>query len=380
MGDMPFERVDTPEKRSEYLAGWLDALCLELGPRPPGSGGERRAGDLLEREMGDVLGSVQREWFQLMGWEPISEPRLAVDGQELETYLYWGSPSTPDGGLVGRLVGLDSGGQVFGLMVGELPGPAAYLHASSYGPAMASLARPMGGKPTFGVGRQDLPKLGEAVERGSSVAASGGARFVPGAWSSNVVGTIPGRDRKEIVFCAHYDSQYNTPGANDNAASVIAMLLLARAVAHCEPELGVTFVATGAEEVGCHGAWHHVQRRQWAGTSDRVLYCINFDSLTYGPNLHFQATGQEFSDVLQEVHLKLGQETEPVFRVTRTPTLDEEPFYRAGAQAVHVNSRGYEETLPLWHRPEDLPGRVHPHLVENSFLFFREVLRRLAGV
>jgi hypothetical protein len=45
-----------------------------------------------------------------------------------------------------------------------------------------------------------------------------------------------------------------------------------------------------------------------------------------------------------------------------------------------VNTRGEnynDKTLKLWHRPEDRPDGVHPELVENGFLVFQEVIKRL---
>jgi hypothetical protein len=58
--------------------------------------------------------------------------------------------------------------------------------------------------------------------------------------------------------------------------------------------------------------------------------------------------------------------------------LDGKFFLKAGARTVYVNSRGYnEETLPLWHRPEDRPETVHPELVENAFLVFQAYIDKI---
>ena len=47
------------------------------------------------------------------------------------------------------------------------------------------------------------------------------ASFKPGTRSRNIIAKLPGKAlEKGIVLCAHYDSQYNTAGAYDNASSV----------------------------------------------------------------------------------------------------------------------------------------------------------------
>src|SRR5947209_17248827 len=54
---------------------------------------------------------------------------------------------------------------------------------------------------------------------------------------------------EEIVLIgAHYDTHKNSPGANDNGSAVAALLELARAACHWEPERTLRFVAFTNEE------------------------------------------------------------------------------------------------------------------------------------
>lgn len=67
----------------------------------------------------------------------------------------------------------------------------------------------------------------------------------------NVVATLPGRDpaRPPLLVGAHFDSTSHTPGADDNASGVAAMLECARLAAREPPPAGVEFVAFDLEEL-----------------------------------------------------------------------------------------------------------------------------------
>jgi Zn-dependent M28 family amino/carboxypeptidase len=67
---------------------------------------------------------------------------------------------------------------------------------------------------------------------------------------SNVIAERPGKNSfgQVIIIGAHYDSHKNSPGANDNASGVAAMLELARAAASWRLQNTLRFVAFTNEE------------------------------------------------------------------------------------------------------------------------------------
>ena len=101
--------------------------------------------------------------------------------------------------------------------------------------------------------------------------------FIPDTETKNVVGTLPGHSTDEILFLAHLDTVYNTQGANDNTASVIAMLMLAHSVSGIKPQKTLTFVATEGEEYNKLGAINYAERRKRAGTYGNIKFLVNFD-------------------------------------------------------------------------------------------------------
>jgi Zn-dependent M28 family amino/carboxypeptidase len=82
----------------------------------------------------------------------------------------------------------------------------------------------------------------------------------------NVIATPRGTiDRPLILVGAHYDSVPDTPGADDNASGIAAMLACARALARLDPAPHVGFVAWNGEEDGLLGSIEFVAHRRAQG-------------------------------------------------------------------------------------------------------------------
>ncbi len=99
----------------------------------------------------------------------------------------------------------------------------------------------------------------------------------------NVVAVPRGAEAGPLILVgAHYDSVPGTPGADDNASGIAAMLAAARALARFAPALPVGFVAWNGEEDGLLGSVEFVARRgRSAGaatTSVHVLEMVGFAS------------------------------------------------------------------------------------------------------
>jgi len=68
---------------------------------------------------------------------------------------------------------------------------------------------------------------------------------------ANLVAALPGDGKRAgeiVIFGAHYDTVLTTPGADDNASGVAALLALARGFAREKPARTVRFVAFAQEE------------------------------------------------------------------------------------------------------------------------------------
>ncbi len=71
---------------------------------------------------------------------------------------------------------------------------------------------------------------------------------VQGKTCHNLVAELPGRSPEIVLIGAHYDSVFGSPGSNDNASGVAALLVLARQFAGSQNARTLRFVAFVNEE------------------------------------------------------------------------------------------------------------------------------------
>ena len=373
--------VDTPEKRAKYLAGLLKELCTDLGAHPIGSPEYDQAAVIIKREMKLALPVVELDEFTFERWILRSEPELYVGDKRLETYPGHGTSGTPEEGITGVLEKIeDEGGIPYGVKDNSTGEIKAYVTLSRYGKAVPlpyySFGKEIGCLPTFNVGLDDVPVLEQAVASRIPVRAKAQIDFIPDTPTSNVVGTLPGKSEEEILYLAHLDTVYNSPGANDNTASLIAMLMIAHAFSGAMPEKTMTFVATSGEEYNKLGAINYASARKQAGTFDNIEFLINLDSVTWGPDMKIYTADEELWTVISDLDRKLNLEGTPLWDGRDGFQLDGGPFRETGARAVYVNSEGYD-LAHLWHRPQDTPETVPVDCVEIWFRLFYELTKRV---
>lgn len=102
----------------------------------------------------------------------------------------------------------------------------------------------------------------------------------------NLEATLPGRDPAAgaVVVGAHYDSNRGTPGADDNATGVAALLELARMLRGDSPTRTIHFVAFANEEVPFFGTPDQGARRYVAALRQRgadVRSMLSIETIGY---------------------------------------------------------------------------------------------------
>ena len=372
--------VDTPEKRATYLTQMLKVLCTDIGPHPIGSSEYDTAAHIVKKEMERALPNVIMDTFPFERWVILSEPELYVGDQRLETFPGHGTQGTPPGDISGRVKRIDEDGIPYGVIDDTSGTIRAYITTSRYGKAVPlpyySFNKEVKCLPTFNIGIQDIPVVEAAISWAKPVRLHVQVDFIPDTISSNVIGILPGKSKEEIVFIAHLDTVYSSPGANDNTASVITMLMLAHAESGNRPQKTMTFIATSGEEYGKLGAIHYAEHRKSEETHKNIKFIVNFDSLTWGPHLYVNSHDEELRKIFQTIDRELNIKGSPVLNDTNGFALDAQPFLESGARAVYVNSRGYN-LEHLWHRPEDTADTVPVDCVEIGFQMFHEFIRRV---
>jgi Zn-dependent M28 family amino/carboxypeptidase len=109
---------------------------------------------------------------------------------------------------------------------------------------------------------------------------------VSGEPSENIAAEIRGAHKPDqiLVIGAHYDSVHGSPGANDNATGVAAMLALAQAFSQMRPSRTVRFVAFANEEPPFFQSRHmgsRVYAQQSRQRGDAIGLMLSLETIGY---------------------------------------------------------------------------------------------------
>ncbi len=377
MGRHTRSRVETPEKRLAYFETMLKRLCTDLGPHPSGTRAYEKAAKLIHRELATALPVAFLDRY-LDFWAVLPRPDILHQGTRLNVAVAENCAGTSDAGFNGIIKKIDLDGIAYGIEDTATGKIAAHIAVSKevsaqpaylVGDAVLSL-------PRFTIGIRDVPFVELLVKDKAQVQVRLRVVYAPEVPTYNVVGTLPGKHRDEILFIAHADTVIQTEGANDNTATAIVMLMLAHALSGTKPEYTVTFLIPGSEEYGLMGARHYVKRRQAEGTHRDLKFIVNSDSLTYGPNLWATTDDTALMDMVKAIiHADLGLKTEPIYEDKPCWMNDAAPFkgIHPNLRGINFNSRGYD-TLAANHTPDDHAANVPGDCALSAFLVLRELI------
>jgi aminopeptidase YwaD len=203
----------------------------------------------------------------------------------------------------------------------------------------------------------DIPSVTVSAQSGLKLLKQSGAtvqmtiraRRSP-SHTDNVVGRLPGEIHERIVFCAHYDSKVDTPGAYDNAAGVGVLLTLVELLSRRQHRHTLEWVAFTGEEGAGLGDMEYARRARSGGAGfDQVTAAINIDGVgpfTGTTTVTTFVTSQAFELLLDDKIKKYPG----VIRVEPWPASDHYIFYSNGVPSIALTSKGVRD---IFHTPTD---------------------------
>jgi hypothetical protein len=350
--------------RDEIEHDWR--RLIELGPRFPGTPNNDHTITYLAEQMQGLPYRLCYHEFGYLGWALEKPPTLQVLepealAMECQAFIYCGP--TPEGGARGELeyvgehwvIGLlkwpkfsirNDRGEVLGYISGRTDGP----------PIPQPLSERSSVLPHFIVGRDDLQKLLAWVDSGQRIVVEGeiDSRLDPKARMRNVIASslLEDSDEPRIALCAHLDSMYTCPGANDNAGGVSALLALARYYAKHKSRGPLEFIFFNGEEWDLAGSKAFVARYVKPHTVSRYKLLLNLDGISETVDgLQLWVGPEEFSRELKEAidrfHLRLPRAT--LYKFPPPLGSDHVPFYNLGVPVCMFT--GYD--IKKYHLPSD---------------------------
>jgi Zn-dependent M28 family amino/carboxypeptidase len=231
--------------------------------------------------------------------------------------------------------------------------------------------------------KQELESLGYHLEE--QVYSIGGKPY------RNLIATKKGINKKDkiIIVCAHYDSVWGSPGADDNASAVAGLLELARLL--CQDNLNKTikFIAFTNEEPPIFmshdmGSLRYAKEARRKKENIEAVLCLeslgfysekkNSQSYPLGLNFFYPDKGNfigitsNFSSapLLKKIvkefknnsSLPIEYLIAPIFFAPAISFSDNWSFWRFGYKAVMITDTAFYRN-PYYHTAEDTPDKLN---------------------
>lgn len=370
---------------------YLNYLCNHIPTRRVGTQGNRDANEFLAERFASFGFEIESQPFNCIDWTP-GTAGLSVNSEQFEVqvgaFTLGCQTQAPlvVASTLEELEAADVRGTIL-LLRGEIAReqlmpknfsfynpdehkhivnlletkkPLAILTATGRNPETAGAVYPF---PMIEDGDFDIPSAFMTEEEGARLASHADelaalvieAERRPSS-GFNLVAR-KGRADWRVVFSAHVDAKDNTPGALDNAAGVIVLLLLAELLKDYDGELGLELVPfNGEDHYSAAGQIAYLKANE--GKLHQVLLNINMDALgSYsGKTVYsFYECPEALKTTIQETFSKQPElaEGEPWFQG------DHMVFVLGGVPALALTSANFMEILTeIAHTPKDRPELV----------------------
>jgi aminopeptidase YwaD len=360
-----------PEGTLEHV----ERLSVQIGSRPIGSAANRSAARYIRQVFEEAGLSVEQQEIPCPEWSA-EQASLALDGELLEASANTFSPSCDvSAGTVpvctpAELELAQITGKIL-LLYGEMAQTELATKGGIYISGrdrrtldLLEARRPAGIitiNPTLHARWRliedfdlDIPSVTVSARSGLMLLKNPGAvvrmqidaRRSPGS-TANLIGRLPGERPERIVFCAHYDSKVDTPGAYDNAAGVGVLLSLAELLSQTQHRHTFEWVAFTGEEGAGLGDMEYA--RKMGSGFDRVTAAMNFDGV--GPFTGTTTVATFVASPQLDALVDEKRRACPgVIRAEPWPASDHYIFYSNGTPSIAFTSKGIRD---IFHTPSD---------------------------
>jgi hypothetical protein len=199
--------------------------------------------------------------------------------------------------------------------------------------------------------------------------------------TQNVIGFIPGKSEKVIVFTAHYDMLGSFgegnyfPGASDNASGTSMVLDLARHFSSGKkPYYSIAFMLFSGEEAGLMGSTHYVNLPLFP--LEKIKLVINLDMVGTGQEgvILFNAPQRPLEAALVQKINEENRYMKEVTEVRAKANSDHYPFHENGIPAIFFLTKGRSGG---GHNIFDTPDKLPLYGYEDLFKLITDLTREL---
>jgi aminopeptidase YwaD len=204
-----------------------------------------------------------------------------------------------------------------------------------------------------------------------------------------VSGELVGRHwpAEHLLLGGHHDTVYGSPGGNDNASGIVAVLETARLLAKLQAETGVgpgrsiRFVTFSAEEQKFQGSNAYVERHYGPEAPPRLA--INLDELSTGPMKGLVLGFPHLRPLVQQQLDSMADDLQCHVMSQLDPTSDHYPFLQAGLDGAHLwrwRFKGRHPDAEFHHEAADTADKVNIRELKEYIGQLARILLRLSHV
>ncbi len=400
----------------------LEVLCDDLGSRFAGTQGEARAARFLEGKLREYgLCDVRSEPFQYNGWTR-GRARLSVTVPWKRELSCLSMPMSPKGCSRGKIVDLGTGsvesfesrkseleGNIALVSISNPPSANRWIHRTEkynrsilagaeafifmsdqagYGPITGALGFNRWGLiPGIMVSKETGSQLQRLIKRNGFVEAEIETTDTQSESTSwNIIGDVKSESSRGemVVLGAHYDCHDVSPGAEDSASGVLAVLAIARAMQHHAEFLNrnVRVILFGVEELGLIGSQAYVD--SFPEDLQKTRFMFNLDSagrrMRKGLTVYAPDSREYFRTMSQQMdeEIVVDQNVFP-FREPEHLSDDHFPFSTKGIPCGFVSDPHARDTEGFYHTAHDTVEKVSLLMVKQSAFLCARMAWRVAN-
>jgi Zn-dependent M28 family amino/carboxypeptidase len=185
-----------------------------------------------------------------------------------------------------------------------------------------------------------------------------------------------------MIVGAHYDTQYNSPGAGDNASGISCLLSMAKYFKEKKTRRSIIFAAYGAEEIGCIGSQYHVENLKAQNKLQDIRIMLNLDMLSCNkPNWIHVSEDFLAQETIRRAIKERGIEDKYGWVEIVTPprpTGDHDPFYDEKIPCINLTWKGYK--YPFTHTSDDTTDKIDADVFMDSFQLACTIIEKADGL
>ena len=207
------------------------------------------------------------------------------------------------------------------------------------------------------------PGVCKRLKKNCNVEVTGSVknRFIKGLKIQNII--TKNNCKNKIIICAHYDSILDSPGANDNASGVAALLELAE---RFKDNKRLQFILFDAEEWNKSGSYAYVRNNQLK----KIKAVINLDMI--GAGNPYIICSKEFNPIVKKSILNIKNKKIKISNDIRPP-FDYWPFYKKKIQMIHFGAAPYK----YCHDPKDTIDKLSLKPIKEIIKIIENIVEEL---